>query len=107
MYHPPEPKLGVTVVSGLLYYTLIQHDDYDLHKRIVALQKPENQEVHVVVDPVLSNVLRPHQREGVKFLWECVSGIRIPDSYGGKRSLFYSQLEISRFDQLTKLPLSS
>ncbi|XP_022531113.2 DNA repair and recombination protein RAD54-like [Astyanax mexicanus] len=38
--------------------------------------------VHVVVDPVLSKVLRPHQREGVKFLWECVTGRRIPDSYG-------------------------
>jgi DNA repair and recombination RAD54-like protein len=43
---------------------------------------PEKQEVHVVVDPVLSNILRPHQREGVKFLWECVSGFRIPGSYG-------------------------
>uniref|UniRef100_A0A4W4EK43 DNA repair and recombination protein RAD54-like n=1 Tax=Electrophorus electricus TaxID=8005 RepID=A0A4W4EK43_ELEEL len=38
--------------------------------------------VHVVVDPVLSKVLRPHQREGVKFLWDCVTGRRIPDSYG-------------------------
>lgn len=25
-------------------------------------------EVHVVVDPVLCKVLRPHQREGVKFM---------------------------------------
>ncbi|XP_021106446.1 DNA repair and recombination protein RAD54-like isoform X2 [Heterocephalus glaber] len=38
--------------------------------------------VHVVVDPVLSKVLRPHQREGVKFLWECVTSRRIPGSYG-------------------------
>ncbi|CAF92845.1 unnamed protein product, partial [Tetraodon nigroviridis] len=38
--------------------------------------------VHVVVDPVLGKVLRPHQREGVKFLWECVTGRRIPGSYG-------------------------
>ncbi|KAI4886621.1 hypothetical protein NFI96_012739 [Prochilodus magdalenae] len=38
--------------------------------------------VHVVVDPILSKVLRPHQREGVKFLWECVTGRRISDSYG-------------------------
>jgi len=43
---------------------------------------PSLQEVHVVVDPILSNILRPHQREGVKFLWECVSGVRIPGSYG-------------------------
>ncbi|KAM4574256.1 DNA repair and recombination protein RAD54-like isoform 2-T2 [Fundulus diaphanus] len=38
--------------------------------------------VHVVVDPVLGNVLRPHQIEGVKFLWDCVTGRRIPGSYG-------------------------
>uniref|UniRef100_A0A8C5Q6U1 DNA repair and recombination protein RAD54-like n=1 Tax=Leptobrachium leishanense TaxID=445787 RepID=A0A8C5Q6U1_9ANUR len=38
--------------------------------------------VHVVVDPVLVKVLRPHQREGVKFLWECVTGRRIPGSHG-------------------------
>ncbi|KAJ8276958.1 hypothetical protein GJAV_G00069810 [Gymnothorax javanicus] len=38
--------------------------------------------VHVVVDPVLGKVLRPHQREGVKFLWDCVTGRCIQDSYG-------------------------
>ncbi|XP_013783608.1 DNA repair and recombination protein RAD54-like [Limulus polyphemus] len=38
--------------------------------------------VHVVVDPLLSKVLRPHQREGVKFMWDCVTGKQIPDSYG-------------------------
>ncbi|XP_059099415.1 DNA repair and recombination protein RAD54-like isoform X1 [Tigriopus californicus] len=38
--------------------------------------------VHVVVDPILCQVLRPHQREGVKFMYDCVTGIRIPDSYG-------------------------
>lgn len=36
----------------------------------------------MVVDPILSKILRPHQREGVKFLWECVSGFKIPDSFG-------------------------
>lgn len=30
--------------------------------------------VHVVVDPVLGNILRPHQREGVKFMYDCVTG---------------------------------
>ncbi|XP_034036067.1 DNA repair and recombination protein RAD54-like [Thalassophryne amazonica] len=38
--------------------------------------------VHVVVDPVLGHILRPHQREGVKFMWDCVTGRRIPQSYG-------------------------
>ncbi|XP_063229538.1 DNA repair and recombination protein RAD54-like isoform X2 [Bacillus rossius redtenbacheri] len=42
----------------------------------------QKQPVHVVVDPLLSNVLRPHQREGVKFMYECVTGQRIADAYG-------------------------
>lgn len=40
------------------------------------------QPVHVVVDPLLCKVLRPHQREGVKFMYDCVTGIRVPDSHG-------------------------
>jgi hypothetical protein len=36
----------------------------------------------VVVDPVLCAVLRPHQREGVKFMFDCVTGVRIPDYHG-------------------------
>ncbi|XP_073258771.1 DNA repair and recombination protein RAD54B-like [Porites lutea] len=32
--------------------------------------------VDVVVDPYLSQHLRPHQREGVVFLYECVMGLR-------------------------------
>lgn len=27
-------------------------------------------------------MLRPHQREGVKFMYECVTGKRIEDAYG-------------------------
>lgn len=42
----------------------------------------EKQPVHVVVDPVLSKVLRPHQREGVKFMYDCVTGQQIENSYG-------------------------
>ena len=44
--------------------------------------KKTDYQVHVVVDPVLCNILRPHQREGVKFMWDCVTGVQIPDSYG-------------------------
>ena len=32
--------------------------------------------VDVVLDPVLAQKLRPHQREGVKFMYECVMGLR-------------------------------
>ncbi|KAL5016382.1 hypothetical protein ScPMuIL_005971 [Solemya velum] len=42
----------------------------------------EKHPVHVVVDPLLSKVLRPHQREGVKFMYDCVTGQQIEDNYG-------------------------
>ncbi len=38
--------------------------------------------VPVVVDPVLARVLRPHQREGVKFMWDCVMGTTIEGNHG-------------------------
>lgn len=38
--------------------------------------------VHIVVDPLLGNILRPHQREGVKFMYDCVTGVQIPGFYG-------------------------
>lgn len=30
--------------------------------------------IHVVLDPRLVKFLRPHQREGVSFMYDCVSG---------------------------------
>ena len=38
--------------------------------------------VDVVVDPLLSEHLREHQREGVKFMYECVMGMRGFDGQG-------------------------
>ena len=32
--------------------------------------------VDVVVDPYIANRLRPHQKDGVVFLYECVMGFR-------------------------------
>ncbi|XP_041358558.1 DNA repair and recombination protein RAD54-like [Gigantopelta aegis] len=42
----------------------------------------EKQPVHVLVDPVLTKVLRPHQREGVKFMYDCSVGNQIENNYG-------------------------
>ncbi len=39
-------------------------------------------EVHIVVDPLLSKVLRPHQIEGVRFLYECTTGKKAENSFG-------------------------
>ena len=38
--------------------------------------------VHVVVDPLVCKVLRPHQREGVKFMYDCVTGRKIDGHFG-------------------------
>eukprot|EP01133_Synstelium_polycarpum_P012145 gene12145-14211_t len=37
---------------------------------------------HVVVDPIVSRHLRPHQRRGVQFLYDCVTGVRHPHGHG-------------------------
>ncbi|BFZ56889.1 DNA-dependent ATPase protein rad54 [Savitreella phatthalungensis] len=39
--------------------------------------------VPVVIDPRLAKVLRPHQIEGVKFLYKCTTGRLDPKAYGG------------------------
>lgn len=43
---------------------------------------PNKRQVHVVVDPMLTKILRPHQREGVKFMYDCVTGKKI-DNFNG------------------------
>ncbi|CAI4225239.1 unnamed protein product [Auanema sp. JU1783] len=44
--------------------------------------KKEDKLVHVVVDPVVGGILRPHQRDGVKFMYDCVTGVNIQDFHG-------------------------
>lgn len=43
---------------------------------------PGKEIVDVVLDPILGQHLREHQREGVKFLYECVMGMRNFDGQG-------------------------
>ena len=50
------------------------------HEKLKA--DTSNQKVAVVVDPLLCKVLRPHQREGVKFMYDCVTGSRIENYHG-------------------------
>jgi SNF2 family DNA or RNA helicase len=41
-----------------------------------------DEENQVFVDPALAEKLRPHQKEGVKFMYECLAGKRIEECYG-------------------------
>eukprot|EP00775_Hariotina_reticulata_P011378 gene11378-11527_t len=54
-----------------------------------AQLQPRKREVPVVVDPYIAKHLRPHQREGVVFMYECCMGLRdtggdgaIPSAHG-------------------------
>lgn len=53
----------------------------------IVMKRPKTvpkgkQVVDVVVDPLLAKHLREHQREGVKFMYECVMGMRDFDGQG-------------------------
>ncbi|KAJ7449904.1 DNA repair protein, SNF2 family [Mycena latifolia] len=45
-------------------------------------KKNKVDKVPVVIDPRLTKVLRPHQVEGVKFLYKCTTGMLVDNQYG-------------------------
>lgn len=60
---------------------------YNPHKSLKQLlgedkEKAKVDKVPVVIDPKLSKVLRPHQVEGVKFLYRCTTGVVVENQYG-------------------------
>ncbi|KAK4498523.1 hypothetical protein PRZ48_011181 [Zasmidium cellare] len=48
-------------------------------KKVVDTERPK---VPVVIDPRLAKVLRPHQIEGVKFMYKCTTGLVDPSAEG-------------------------
>lgn len=48
----------------------------------IVMKKKSSNEVDVVIDPFLAKSLRSHQIKGVKFLYECVMGLRDFDGNG-------------------------
>lgn len=61
---------------------------YNPHKSLKELlgggkeKKKKNDKVAVVIDPRLTKVLRPHQVEGVKFLYKCTTAMVVENQYG-------------------------
>ncbi|ESK94510.1 dna repair snf2 family [Moniliophthora roreri MCA 2997] len=61
---------------------------YNPHKSLKTMlgedkvKKEKLEKVPVVIDPRLSKVLRPHQIEGVKFLYRCTTGMLVENQYG-------------------------
>lgn len=56
--------------------------------------------VDVVVDPILARKLRPHQRAGVTFLYECVMGMR---SYPGEGAILADDMGLGKTMQVIAL----
>lgn len=57
----------------------------------------------VVVDPYLCKHLRPHQRDGVKFLYECVAGVKNAGQHG---SILADEMGLGKTLQLITLAWS-
>ncbi len=65
---------------------------------LVLWEDPDGSGAKVEVEPMLCRWLRPHQREGVKFVFECVCGLRKFDGQG-------ATLERSPPDLIPSAPL--
>lgn len=52
----------------------------------IIMNKAKDADVDVIVDPIIGNKLRPHQREGVKFMYDCVCGLARPASITSERT---------------------
>lgn len=66
------------VEDAVVLYTPPPLDPEEAKKPEVKDKHP----VHVVVDPVVGKKLRPHQIEGVQFLYDCVTGARFENFNG-------------------------
>ncbi|KAK4505189.1 hypothetical protein PRZ48_003152 [Zasmidium cellare] len=63
-----------------------------------VMKRPESvprgkQIVDVVMDPLLNKALRPHQREGVAFLYECVMGMK---GYTGEGAILADEMGLGK-----------
>lgn len=71
------------------------HDPGAEHSLVMT--KPPNQKcedtIDVVVDPVLSKLLRPHQREAVSFVYECLMGFK---NFRGNGALLADEMGLGK-----------
>lgn len=57
-------------------------DKNNIPNALVMKKKNEYSDIDVVVDPLLSKILRPHQRQGVEFMYNCVMNV-VSDNISG------------------------
>ncbi|KAL7269127.1 DNA-dependent ATPase protein rad54 [Rhizina undulata] len=88
LYDPTvdDKKVEVTEENGEM--KIEEKPIQKMHKSLAEIlgitkeTKKEVPKVPVVIDPRLAKVLRPHQVEGVKFLYKCVTGLIDPNANG-------------------------
>jgi SNF2 family DNA or RNA helicase len=79
------PKVGK---NGIIMDELRPLHDPDREKAVVLFRADYKRDllgrrqVSVVVDPIIGDKLRPHQCIGVKFLFDCITGERMPGYHG-------------------------
>lgn len=64
---------GSTLVSNKRKY-LPFYDKTQIDNPII-MNSASDADVEVIVDPLLSRLLRPHQREGIKFMYDCIMNL--------------------------------
>ena len=76
-------NFGLHVTRKLTFYycrvSTVQTDEYGVEETVTVVQPaPLNKysKNDVFVPPVLAKWLRPHQREGVHFMYQCVMGLK-------------------------------
>lgn len=63
--------------GGLSIRSALQEEEEDTGEPLILWESSDGAEGRSVsVDPMLTKWLRPHQREGVAFMFECVAGLR-------------------------------
>ena len=54
---------------------------------------PDKKVIDVVLDPFLARHLRPHQKEGVRFLYECVMGLK---DFNGRGAILADEMGLGK-----------
>ncbi|KAL8821974.1 MAG: hypothetical protein Q9223_000054 [Gallowayella weberi] len=75
-------------------YPIQPQPQYRVHPSdALVMKRPSNATTDVVVDPLLSKKLREHQREGVKFMYECVMGLR---DFNGQGAILADEMGLGK-----------
>ena len=77
---------GGSSVSKVNVSYMLQEEEEDTGEPLILWEPSSGEGSPVAVDSMLTKWLRPHQREGVAFMFECVTGpapVRRPGVHPG------------------------